>query len=151
MISMRKFRGNEREFSMWIFPPPFPVESLGIFPGGNFPRAFLINFKMQFNDIGRVSVMWKYPSDDLLSFFGELKCLQVGETFLSFQPRFKNFPGISTWILVTLTTQISTWIPSTNNQKPQGFPTESARFCPLGMILKLSRSIGNAGFSCLCG
>ena len=86
MISLRKWRGNEGEFSMRIFPPPFPVESLGIFPRGNFPRASLKNFKMQFNDIGRVPVMWKYPSDDLMSFFGELKCFQV----------WGNFPLIST-------------------------------------------------------
>ena len=45
MISLWKFRGNEGEFSMWIFPPPFPVESLGIFPHGNFPRASLKNLK----------------------------------------------------------------------------------------------------------
>ena len=32
IISVRKFRGNEGEFSMLIFPPPFPAESLGIFP-----------------------------------------------------------------------------------------------------------------------
>ena len=88
IISLRKFRVNKGEFSMWIFPPPFPVESLGIFPRGNFPRASLKNFKMQFNDIGRVPVMWKYPSDDLMSFFGELKCLQV----------WGNFPLISTAI-----------------------------------------------------
>ena len=57
MISRWKFGGNEGEFSMWIFPPPFPAESLGIFPRGNFPRASLKNFKMKFNDIGRVPVM----------------------------------------------------------------------------------------------
>ena len=53
----KKFWGNEGEFSMWIFPPPFPVESLGISPRGNFSRASLKNFKMQFIDIGRVPVM----------------------------------------------------------------------------------------------
>ena len=88
MISPRRFRGNEGDFSMWIFPPPFPVESLEIFPRGNFPRASPKNFKMKFNDIGRVPVMWKYPSDDLMSLFGELKCLQV----------WGNFPLISTAI-----------------------------------------------------
>ena len=82
MISLRKIRGNEGEFSTWIFPPPFPVESLGIFPCGNFPYASLKIFKMQFNDVGRVPVMWKYPSDDLMSFFGEIKCLQVLGNFL---------------------------------------------------------------------
>ena len=86
MISLRKFRGNEGEFSMWIFPPPFPVESLGIFPRGNFPRVSLKNFKMQYKDIGRVPVMWKYLSDDLMSFFSEIKCLQV----------WRNFPPNST-------------------------------------------------------
>ena len=54
-------------------------------PWGYFPRASLKNFKMQFNDIGRVPVMWKYPSDDLMPFIGELKCLQV----------WRNFPLIS--------------------------------------------------------
>ena len=57
MISLRKLGGNEGEFSMWTFPPPFPVESLGIFPRGNFPRVSPKNFKMQYNDIGRVPVM----------------------------------------------------------------------------------------------
>ena len=57
MISPWKFRGNEGDFSMWIFPPPFPVESLEIFPRGNFPHASPKNFKMKFNDIGRVPVM----------------------------------------------------------------------------------------------
>ena len=38
MISLRKFRGHEGEFSVWIFPPSFPVESLGIFPRRNFPK-----------------------------------------------------------------------------------------------------------------
>ena len=51
MISLRKFRGNEGEITMWIFPPPFPVGSLGI------PRVSLKNFEMRFNDIGRISVM----------------------------------------------------------------------------------------------
>ena len=87
MISLRKFRGSEGEFSLfWIFQPPSPVESLEIFPRGNFPRASLKHFKMQFNDIGRVPVIRKYPSDDLMSFFGELKYLQV----------WGNFPLIST-------------------------------------------------------
>ena len=81
MISPRKWRGNEGDFSRWIFPPPFPVESLEIFPRGNFPFASPKNFKMKFNDIGRVPVMWKYHSDDLMSFFGELKCLQVWGNF----------------------------------------------------------------------
>ena len=79
--SLLKFGGTEREFSMWIFSPSFPVESLGIFPRGNFPRVSLKNFKMQFNDIVRITVLWKYPNDDLMSFFGELKCLQVWGTF----------------------------------------------------------------------
>ena len=57
MISLQKFRGNKWENSKWIFPPPFLVESLGIFPGGNFPGAPLKYFKMQFNDKGRVPVM----------------------------------------------------------------------------------------------
>ena len=61
MISLRKFRGNKGEYSMWIFLPSFRVESLGLFPHGNFPRSSHINFKMQFNDIGRVPVMWKHP------------------------------------------------------------------------------------------
>ena len=61
MISLRKFRGNGGEFSMWIFPPPFPVESLGIFPRGNFPRVSLKNFKMQFKDIGRSQLCENIP------------------------------------------------------------------------------------------
>ena len=59
----------------------FPVESLGIFPHGNFPCASPKIFKMQFNDIGKVHDMWKYPSDDLMSLFGEFKCLQVWGIF----------------------------------------------------------------------
>ena len=57
VIFLQKFRGNEGEFSVWIFPPSFPVESMGIFPHRNFPLASLKNFKMQFNDIGKVPVM----------------------------------------------------------------------------------------------
>ena len=49
--------GKEGEFSMWILPPPYPVESLGIFLRGSFPRASLKNFEMQFNDKGMVPVM----------------------------------------------------------------------------------------------
>ena len=62
---------------MWIFPPSFPVESVGKFLRGNFPCVSLKNFKMQYNDIGIVRVMRKYLSDDLMSFFGEIKYLQV--------------------------------------------------------------------------
>ena len=39
------------------------------------------NSKMQFNDLGRVPAMWKHPSDDLMSFLGELECLHVCGTF----------------------------------------------------------------------
>ena len=92
----------------------------------------LKNFKMQFNYIGRVPVMWKYASVDLMSSFGEFKCSQVWGNYLLISIPFKNFPWISMWILVSVTTQISTWIPSTSNNNPWGFPTECARFCPLG-------------------
>ena len=71
---------------MWIFPHPFLIESRGIFPHGNFPQ----NFKMQYKDIGRVPVEGKYPSDDLMSYFGELKCYRFGETSLSSQHIFEN-------------------------------------------------------------
>ena len=54
-----------------------------------------------------------------------------GETPLSFQPHFKKFPWISTWILVSVTTKISAWIPSTNHHHPRGFPMLFATFCPL--------------------
>ena len=54
MVSLRKFRGNVGEFSVWIFPPPYPV---------------------------------------------------------------KYFPRISMWILVSITIQISAWIPSINNRE----------------------------------
>ena len=43
---------------MWIFPPPYPVESAGIFPCGNFPRFSLKNFKIQTqNDLGTAQGM----------------------------------------------------------------------------------------------
>ena len=41
------------------------------------PSYFPKNFKMQYNDIGSVQVVWKYPSDDLMAILGELKWLQV--------------------------------------------------------------------------
>ena len=44
IISLRKWRRNEGEFSMWIFPPLFPRESPRIFPHGNFPH---VSLKMQ--------------------------------------------------------------------------------------------------------
>ena len=50
---------NEWEFSRRILSPPFPVESLGMFPFGNFPCFYPQNLKMQYNDIGRVPVMSK--------------------------------------------------------------------------------------------
>ena len=133
--SLRKFphdflteiQGKWREFSMCIFLSPFAVESLGKFLRGNFPRASLKNFKMQFNHIGRVPVMWKYPSDDLMSFFGELKCLQVRG----------NFPLNSTPVLkFSLNFHVDsrfTYNPNFSvdslHQQPQ------SRFCPLGVIL----------------
>ena len=92
MISMRKFGWNEGEFSMWISLPHFPVESLGMFPRGNFPCVSPRNVKMEYNDIGRVPVMWKYPSDDLMSFLGELKCLQVRGNFPLIQTLIWKFP-----------------------------------------------------------
>ena len=45
-----------------------------------------------------------------MSFFGELESLQFGVTSLSFHSGFKKFPRISTWILVSLATQISSTI-----------------------------------------
>ena len=89
IISTQKFGGNEGEFAIWIFQPPFPRESLGKFPCGNLPCVSLKNFKMQHNDIERVQVMWKYPTHNLMPFFGELKYLQV----------WGNFPLILTPIL----------------------------------------------------
>ena len=61
-------------------------------PTWKFPSCFPQNFKMQYNDIGRVQVVWKYPRHDLMSFFDELNFLQVWETCLSFQPQFENSP-----------------------------------------------------------
>ena len=58
---------------MWIFPHPLPIQSMRIFPHGNFPQ----NFKVQYKDIERVPVDRKYSSDVLMSIFGELKCSQV--------------------------------------------------------------------------
>ena len=40
IISLWKFRKNEGEFSKWIFPPPFPIESLRKFPS-YFPHISL--------------------------------------------------------------------------------------------------------------
>ena len=92
VISLRKFRGNGGEFSMWIFLPPFPAESLAIFPCWNFPHVFLKKFKMEYNDLGRVPVMWEFPSDDLMTFFGELKCLKVWGNFLLTSTPIRKFP-----------------------------------------------------------
>ena len=123
---------------MRIFPPPFPVESLGIFPCGNFPCAPFKNFKMQFNDIGRVSVIRKYPSNDLMSFFGELKCLQVWGNFpLILSPIYKlplNFHMDSRFTYKPIFRVDSLLQQS---QSP-GFPMESTRFCPLGYSSLLS-------------
>ena len=42
IISLGKFRGNEGELSIWIFPPPYHIESLRIFPYGDFRHVSLI-------------------------------------------------------------------------------------------------------------
>ena len=41
IVSPWKCRRNREEFSMRIFPPPFPSESLRIFPHRNIPRISL--------------------------------------------------------------------------------------------------------------
>ena len=56
IISQRKFKGNEGEFSMWIFLPPFHLELWGYFHleiSLVFPWK---NFKMQWNDLGTVQL-----------------------------------------------------------------------------------------------
>ena len=140
--------GNSRGSSLRKIPHDFPAEIQGKWRGffyvnisasfpcgipgdvscGKCPCASLKNFKMQINDIGRTPVMWKYPSDDLMSFFVELKSLQVWEISLWFQSRFKNFPWISMWILVSLTTRISACIPSTSNPIPGDSPQNPRDF-----------------------
>ena len=100
------FWGNSRGSSLWKCPHNFRAEIQGKWRGifyvdisASFPcrfpgdistwkylSCFPQHFKMQFNDIGRVPVVWRHPSDDLMSFFGELKCLQI----------WGNFPLIST-------------------------------------------------------
>ena len=72
MISLRKFRGNEGNF-LCGFSVSFPCEICGDISTWKFPSCFPV----QFDDIGRVPVMWKYPCYDLMSFFSELRCLQV--------------------------------------------------------------------------
>ena len=70
IISLRTFRRNRGEFSIWIFPPRFPRESLRILPHGIsliFPSYFPQNLKMQYSDIRRVPVVWKYPCYDWMS------------------------------------------------------------------------------------
>ena len=134
MISLRKFGGNEGEFPMWIFPPHFPVESLGKFPRGNFLCVSLKIFKMQFNDIGRISVMWKYPSDDLMSFFGELKFLQVWRNFPLISTPIWKFP-LNFHVDSRFTCNPNFHMDSFHKQKQSpGIPHGSARFCPLGML-----------------
>ena len=97
-----------------------------------FPSYFPQNFKTHYNDIGSILVVWNESSDDLMSFSGELKLLQVWRKFPLISPLIWKFPGISVWILVSPTTQISTLIPSTIIYHPRGFPAASARLCQLG-------------------
>ena len=82
-----------------------------------FPSYFPQNFKLhvQYKDIGRVPVEWKYPSDDLMSFFGELKCLQVWETTLSFPPGFESSPEFLCGFLFHLEPKFSRLFPPTDN------------------------------------
>ena len=54
IISPQKFGGNEGEFSVCIFPPPFPAQ----LPCGSFPCVSLKNLQMQYIDIGRVQAIW---------------------------------------------------------------------------------------------
>ena len=94
-----------------------------------FPLYFPQNFKMRYNDIRRVPVVRKYPSDDLRSFVIEFKMFTVlGILPSHFNLDLKNplnFPVDSHF----------TYNPSFrvgSLHQPQGFPTESAWFCPLG-------------------
>mgnify|MGYP001793070419 CR=1 FL=1 len=126
----------------------FPCGIPGYISTWKFALCFPKNFKMQYNSIGRVQVMWKYPSDDLMSFFSELKCLQVWGNFPLILTPIWKLPWISARILVSLTTQISTWIPSTNNQNLQGIPRRICEPLPAGNILL---SLNSYSFSTLLG
>ena len=131
-LMISEIQGKEGEISKWIFPPPFPVESLGIFPHENFSRASLKNFKFNLMTKEGSQLCENIPVVIRCHSLVNWNVYRFGETFLSFQSQFKYFLWISTWIPVLLTTQISAWIPSTNKHNPRGFPTKSVRFCPLG-------------------
>ena len=67
VISLRKWRGIFYVDISAFFSCGIP----GDISTWKFPLCFPQNFKWQFNDIGRVPVMWKYPRDDLMSSFGD--------------------------------------------------------------------------------
>ena len=126
VISLRKFRENEGEFYMRIFPPPFSVESLGILSKCNLRGPSHV----------------EKPSDDLMSLFGELKCLQVWGNFPLILNAISKFsPEFSMWIFVSLTTQISAWIPSLNEHKPWRFPRGIHEILPAGLAVHVCLKI----------
>ena len=129
----RKFRGKEGEISKWTFPPPFPVESLGIFPHENFSRASLKNFKFNLMTKEGSQLCENIPLVIWCHSLVNWNVYRFGETFLSIQSQFKYFLWISTWIPVSLTTQISAWIPSTNSHQSPGIPHGIREISPAGL------------------
>ena len=65
IISLQKFRRNKEEFSMWIFPPLFPRESL--------PHTSLIISKCHKRPYKGSQLSKSIPVMFNCKFFGELK------------------------------------------------------------------------------
>ena len=94
-ISLQKFSRNNEEFFIRIFPFPFSIVSLRIFPHEYFPHTSLKISKRNTRTQEGFELCNKHHSVDLMSFFGELKCFQVWGNFhlISISPEFPcGFP-----------------------------------------------------------
>ena len=84
-----------KSFFIRIFPLPFSIVSLRIFPHEYFPHTSLKISKRNTRTQEGFQLCNKHHSVDLMSFFGELKCFQVWGNFhlISISPEFPcGFP-----------------------------------------------------------
>ena len=98
-ISLRKFRRCKVEFSMWIFRPLFPRESLKIFPHGYFSHISLKMSKCHKRPY-KGSQLQKISQWCLhVKSFVNLKAYRFGEISLSFLPETfsRNLVEVSVW------------------------------------------------------
>ena len=107
----------------------FPCEIPGDISTWKFPSCFpQKNFKMQFNDIGSDPVIWKYPSDDLMSLFGESKCVRVWEPLSHFNHVLKISPGFPRGLSFDLKPKFPHRFPPSTTTIPRDSPPNPQHF-----------------------